>query len=260
MIAAVPVPPGDRPTSPSASTVTDSQVGALVPRRRREDRAGTILLGAGARMYPGLHRVDRVGDLHARAAQLGHAGDVDRQPDRFAVDDRVEPAAKGDVGAHQASGGLDRQAALRTNDGTPVTVTRSTRSGVPARARPHRARRPCRTRSTCHRRPASAGRARARWSSTAMMPWPDSVRIALVVHEQHAGVRPGATGSVSSAPHMSAWPRGSSISARRRWSACRPTHSRFLDHRASARRGKSVDDEPQRSAGGVRVDCLQRHH
>jgi hypothetical protein len=38
---------------------------------------------------------------------------------------------------------------------------------------------------------------------------------------------PGETGSVSSAPYMSAWPRGSSINARRRWSACRRIHSRF---------------------------------
>ena len=38
--------------------------------------------------------------------------------------------------------------------------------------------------------------------------------VALVVHEQHAGVRsPARSGSVSSAPYMSAWPRGSSMSA-----------------------------------------------
>jgi hypothetical protein len=35
------------------------------------------------------------------------------------------------------------------------------------------------------------------------------------------------TGSVSTAPHMSAWPRGSSINARRIESACRLTHARF---------------------------------
>src|SRR2546428_3256988 len=38
---------------------------------------------------------------------------------------------------------------------------------------------------------------------------------------------PGITGSVRMAPYMSAWPRGSSISARRRGSACRLTHSRL---------------------------------
>ncbi len=57
-------------------------------------------------MYPGLHRVDSSGNLPARAAQLGHARSVDRQPDRLAVDDRVEAASERHVGAHLAAAQL----------------------------------------------------------------------------------------------------------------------------------------------------------
>src|SRR5258705_12859479 len=34
----------------------------------------------------------------------------------------------------------------------------------------------------------------------------------------------------------------------------------LVEHRLSARKGEPVHDEPERSAAGVSVDCLQRRH
>jgi hypothetical protein len=34
----------------------------------------------------------------------------------------------------------------------------------------------------------------------------------------------------------------------------------LVEHRRAARRGKAVDDQSQRLAGCVRVDCFHRHH
>ena len=64
-------------------------------------------------MRNGVRRLDRVLDLHADAAQLRQVRHVDRQPHRFAVDDRVEGAAKGDVGANEPRPEPDRQAAVQ---------------------------------------------------------------------------------------------------------------------------------------------------
>ena len=51
---------------------------------------------------------------------------------------------------------------------------------------------------------------------TATMPWPHIVLQPSLCMNSTPACDPGVTGSVRSAPYMSAWPRGSSISARRR--------------------------------------------
>ena len=51
---------------------------------------------------------------------------------------------------------------------------------------------------------------------TAMTPWPHIVLQPSLCMNSTPACAPGVTGSVSSAPYMSAWPRGSSMSERRR--------------------------------------------
>ena len=63
--------------------------------------------------------------------------------------------------------------------------------------------------------------------ATAMVPWPHIVLQPSLCMKSTPAWAPGVTGSVSSAPYMSAWPRGSSITARRRWSRCFIAHCRL---------------------------------
>ena len=92
---------------------------------------------------------DGVLDLHTDAAQFRQMRDVDRQADGFAVDDRVERAAEGDVGANLSAPPASRHAAVqherrhvdernaarrgRSASATPVlTIPRSRALTVPA--------------------------------------------------------------------------------------------------------------------------------
>ena len=91
-----------------------------------------------------------------------------------------------------------------------------------------------------------------------MMPWPHIVLNPSLCMKITPACEAGETGSVSTAPYMSACPRGSSMSARRRWSACRLGPLSLFEHRGATRRGKAFDHEPKRAALCVRIDCLHR--
>ena len=62
--------------------------------------------------------------------------------------------------------------------------------------------------------------------ATAITPCPHIVLQPSLCMKSTPACAPGVTGSVSNAPYMSAWPRGSSMMARRRWSRCFRAHSR----------------------------------
>jgi hypothetical protein len=84
--------------------------------------------------------------------------------------------------------------------------------------------------------------------------------VALVVHEQHACVR--------ARRHRLGEDRAVHVGMPARLQHQRPpqmvhvaAHPRALfQHRLAARRRKAIDDQPQRLAGRVRVDCLERQH
>ncbi len=62
---------------------------------------------------------------------------------------------------------------------------------------------------------------------TAITPWPHIVLHPSLCMNSTPACAPGVTGSVSSAPYMSACPRGSSMMARRRWSRCLAAQARL---------------------------------
>ena len=114
MTAAVPVPHGDRSTSRVGKDRDVSQVGAVVVRRAGEDRAVDAAAGparADARSCARLRSRRLI--VHAGAAQLGQMRGVQRQADRFAVDDRVERAAERDIGAKLPRAELHGEAAVQ---------------------------------------------------------------------------------------------------------------------------------------------------
>ena len=90
--------------------------------------------------------------------------------------------------------------------------------------------------------------------TTAMMPWPHIVLKPSLCMKSTPASESARSGSVSSAPYMSAWPRGSNISDAAQVVLVLARPGAALEHRAALRRRPAVDDEPQRLAGGVGVD------
>ena len=90
-----------------------AQVGALVARQAGENRAVDAGQSGLGRMRDRVGRLDGVLDLHPDTAQLGQVRAVDRQAHRFAVDNRVERAAEGDVGANRPRRRSHRDASMQ---------------------------------------------------------------------------------------------------------------------------------------------------
>ena len=117
-----------------------------------------------------------------------------------------------------------------TNDGTLMNDTRDTRVTpstvvISARARicPAGA-------SSTSAGPPPAGEISPRSNAiviTAMMPWPHIVLNPSLCMNRTPACESGRSGSVRSAPYMSECPRGSNMSARRRWSWCCFAQARF---------------------------------
>ena len=124
--------------------------------------------------------------------------------------------------------------ASKTNEGTFSKATDATRTASPWRSTRARASTgPAGVSNRISMRGASpSARAHIRSRSmamvvTAMMPWPHMVLQPSLCMKSTPAWASGDTGSVSSAPYMSVWPRGSSIIARRKWSSRFMAHARF---------------------------------
>ena len=108
MTAAVPVPHGERSTSASAKIVTLRRSADSFDGRPREDRAVDTVEQRLQRMRDRHRLLDGVLDLHPEPPEVGQPLRRDRDPRGLAVDDGVEGAAVGDVGAELAASGADR--------------------------------------------------------------------------------------------------------------------------------------------------------
>ena len=258
MTADVPVPLADRSTDPSRETVTlrksaepscdgPMKIVPAIPAGYASMGCATVTLASTAVAIA----------TPARRSSVDVSG-VEWNAGGFAVDDRVERAAERDVSPERPRPESHVHAALQ-DEGRHVDE----RDAANALACPRGA-----GADGAGRRVEGDGVAIRHGDEAALEDdrgdGDDAVtahrRVSAVVHEQHAGVRPGrgrfgqhraAHVAVAArlAHHDAAQPIGVPLGP-----------GALFGHRPAARRRKAVDDQPQRRAAHVRVDCPDRDH
>ena len=179
-------------------------------------------------MDDGDRALDGARDRHAGLAQRGQAIGRHGEARGLGVDDRVERAAERDIDRDAPAVALDRQRG-REDERRHVDEGHAldARAAAVGRARWARAR-------IC---PAGASSVSASPRvvisprsiaivTTAMMPWPHIVLKPSLCMKSTPASESARSGSVRSAPYMSAWPRGSNITARRSASCFARAHAR----------------------------------